>query len=348
MEQRKRAPAPTRSPAPGGRWYVLVHQLPPKPLYLRAKVRQRLVKVGAVLLKNSVYVLPRSEDALEDLQWIVQEAAAGGGEAHVFEATFVVGVSDEELVRTFRKEREADYAGLEVQAREALSELKSRSGVLPPEAELASRLGRLKKRLEEIGRIDFFAAEGRSRAVAALRTLEEKLQPARPRPARPAKHADLQGRTWVTRRGIKVDRIASAWFVRRFLDKNARFRFVDAKGETAPGEIRFDMVPGDFTHEGNRCTFETLLSRTGLTDPSLRSVAEIVHDIDLKDGKFGRPDAPGIERLLSGLVLSHAGDEERLERGFALFDDLYQSFPRTVVVTKSRRTRRAAARKKRA
>lgn len=327
-------------PAPKGRWYVLVHQLPPKPLYLRAKVRQRLARVGAVALKNSVYVLPRSDDALEDLQWIAQEAAAGGGEAHVFEASFVVGMSDEELVKAFQKEREADYVALEGDAREALAALRRRSGAAPPEPEAASRLARLRRRLDEIERIDFFAADGRSRAAASLETLEVRLQPSKPRPAKEARHADLVGRTWVTRRGIQVDRIASAWLVRRFIDPNARFRFVDSKAETKPDEIRFDMVPGEFTHDGDRCTFETLLARTELADPALGAVAEIVHDIDLKDGKFGRPDAPGIQRLLSGLFLSHPEDEERLERSFALFDDLHKSFSRGTGEPPAKRKRR--------
>jgi len=106
----------------------------------------------------------------------------------------------------------------------------------------------------------------------------------------------------------------------------------EAKGSqaAAPGEIRFDIVPGDFTHEGDRCTFETLVARTGLADPAVSQIAEIVHDIDLKDGKYGRADGPGIQRLLFGLVLSHREDEDRLARGFALFDDLYRSFSSAV------------------
>ncbi|HYT32587.1 MAG TPA: chromate resistance protein ChrB domain-containing protein, partial [Thermoanaerobaculia bacterium] len=134
------------------------------------------------------------------------------------------------------------------------------------------------------------------------------------------------GRTWVTRRGIHIDRIASAWLIRRFLDPNARFRFVDAKEPARPGDLQFDMVGGDFTHEGDRCTFETLLARTGVANRALVDIAEIVHDIDLKDGKFARPEAAGIERLLTGLILANPEDEARLQRGFVLFDELYQSF----------------------
>jgi hypothetical protein len=312
------------------RWYLLIHQLPPKPLYLRAKIRQRLAKVGAAALKNSVYVLPRTDDCLEDLQWIAQEAVAGGGEAWVCDGTFVVGTSHEELVKRFQGERQAEYAALSTEIEEALATLKRRSGAEPPESEVASRLERLKKRLAEIEGIDFFKAPGRRDAGTALRHLEGALRPKRRVPAAPAPaRAALIGKTWVTRRGIQVDRIASAWLVRRFIDPNARFRFVEPKGaEIAPDEIRFDMMPGEVTHEGDRCTFETLVGTAGIVDPGVREIAEIVHDIDLKDGKYARTDAAGIQRLLLGLVLTHPEDEARLTRGFALFDDLYQSFSR--------------------
>jgi hypothetical protein len=311
------------------RWYLLIHLLPPKPLYLRAKVRKRLAKVGAIALKNSVYILPRTDDCLEDFQWIAQEAAAGG-EAWVSDTSFVVGISNEDLVKRFRAERQADYAALSSEVKDALAKLKHRSGVEPPEPDVAARLERLKKRLSEITAIDFFKAPGRKDTEASLRHLEDRLRPGRRDAARPAaKHADLIGKTWVTRRGIQVDRIASAWLVRRFIDPNARFRFVDPKGaEAAPDEIRFDMMPGEITHEGDRCTFETLVAKAGIADPAVREIAEIVHDIDLKDGKYARPDAAGIQRLLLGLVLTHPEDEARLTRGFALFDDLYQSFSR--------------------
>jgi hypothetical protein len=250
---------------PEDRWYVLIHQLPPRPLYLRAKVRNRLTKVGAVALKNSVYVLPHTDDCLEDLQWIVEEAVAGGGEAFISEARFVAGISNEALVKLFQADRQVDYAALTGEIREALAALKRRSGMNPPEQDLIGRLARFKKRLDEIKAIDFFLAPGRRESEAALRSLEDRLRPRTRRSTKDAgKHKDLVGRTWVTRRGIQIDRIASAWLVRRFIDPNARFRFVESKGAQAasPGEIRFDMVPADFTHEGDRCTFETLVART--------------------------------------------------------------------------------------
>lgn len=163
---------------------------------------------------------------------------------------------------------------------------------------------------------------------------------------RGGRRPDLTGKTWVTRRGVKIDRIASAWLVRRFLDPAARFRFVDPAGnEKRRGELRFDMVGGDFTHEGDRCTFETLRKEARLDDPGLTPIAEIVHDIDLKDGKYGRPEASGVKQLLEGVLHAHAADEERLERGFALFDDLYASFRRGGAAP-SRRPRAKKGRKR--
>jgi hypothetical protein len=133
-----------------------------------------------------------------------------------------------------------------------------------------------------------------------------------------------QGRTWVTRTGIKVDRMASAWLIRKFIDPRARFKFVPAKGyQPQARELRFDMFDAEFTHEGDLCTFEVLIQRFGLSDPGLRPLAEIVHDIDLKDAKYGREEAAGIGQLVTGIAAGHADDEERLARGAALFDDLY-------------------------
>jgi hypothetical protein len=319
------------------RWYLLIHQLPPKPIYLRAKIGQRLTRAGAVALKNSVYLLPRRERCLKELQAIAVEASAGGGEAWVSEARLIGGVADSELVNRFHIERGNEYDALAQEIRAALGRLKSRGRTRPPEEELARSLPRLREKFAEIRAVDFFGAPARRRTQRLLRSLENRLKAVAKRKAdEGGRNRDLVGRTWVTRRGLHIDRIASAWLVRRFIDPNARFRFVDPKeAEKRPGEIRFDIPGGDFTHEEDRCTFEAILRRVGAPDPSLRPIAEIVHDIDLKDGKFGRAEAPGVERLLLGILLAHPDDEERLERGFALFDDLRVSFrkrPRSVAV----------------
>ena len=133
-------------------------------------------------------------------------------------------------------------------------------------------------------------------------------------------------RVWVTRRGIKVDRIGSAWLIRKAIDPEARFKFVDPAGYVPePGELRFDMFDGEFTHEGPRCTFETLLARFDLADPALAALGEIVHDVDCKDALYERAEAAGLAAFIQGLVATTPGDLVRLERGSMMFDALYAS-----------------------
>ena len=133
----------------------------------------------------------------------------------------------------------------------------------------------------------------------------------------------------MTRTGIHVDRMASAWLIRRFIDPDARFKFVSGKTyRPAARELRFDMFEAEFTHEGDRCTFEILIDRFGLGEAALHCIAEIIHDIDLKDAKFDRPETTGIEHLIAGISMGQTKDEVRLERGSALFDDLYSYFRR--------------------
>jgi len=287
--------------------------------------------VGAVALKNAVYALPVSEDCLEDFQWIAQEAISGGGDAHVCEARFLEKRTDQALVERFRAERDADYAELAAAIRSRRRG--ASAGKASPEREdPAALLGRARRRFEEISRIDFFGASRRREVEAQLEKGETSARSRREGSARgrSAGISGLSNRTWATRRGIKVDRISSAWLIRRFVDPRAKLRFLDPSKEApAGGELSFDMVGADFTHEGDRCTFETLRRRAGLRDPALGPIAEIVHDIDLKDGKFGRPETRGIERVLSGILRACPTDEERLERGFQLFDGLYESFRRT-------------------
>ena len=247
----------SHAPFAQARWLLLIHQLPPKPDYLRVKMRRRLIRMGAALLKSTVYVLPNGAEALEDFTWLAREIHAAGGSAMVCEARFVEGVSDEEI--------------------EAMLHAESIESSAAGDQERPERVG--------------------------------------------------PGRTWVTRQGVFVDRIASAWLIRRFIDPEARFKFVPARGyRPAPGELRFDMFEAEYTHEGERCSFQTLVARFGLDDPALAAVGEIVHDIDCKDEQFGRPETQGVARLLRGIADGTEHDEERLERGGRLFEDLYAAF----------------------
>ncbi len=309
------------------RWLLLIHQIPPRPAYLRVKIGRHLQRIGAVAIKNSVYALPRNDETQEDLQWVLREVVTGGGDASLVEAQFVEGLSDPQVIALFQAAREADYRALAEEARAAAAALPRRGP--PPENrrnEAASQIARLRQRAAELEAIDFFGAPGREIAEGVVTALEDRMKPMEPHePARPTLRRDeYQGRTWVTRAGLKVDRMASAWLIRKFIDPRARFEFVPAKGyRPRPGELRFDMFDAEFTHDGDLCTFEVLVARFGLDDPALRAIAEIVHDIDVKDAKYGREEAAGIGQVVAGIAAAHPGDDARLERGAALFEDLY-------------------------
>lgn len=302
-----------------GRWLLLFHQIPPKPDYFRVKVWRRLQRIGAVPVKNSVWVLPYSEQAVEDLRWLLQEIVEGGGEGSVCRGNFVDGLSDPDVKALFHKARAAEYAAI---ARDAKSVARK-----PAPGEIA----RLNRRLAEVAAIDYFGAPDRRAVERAVARLEAQVRGPDPRGDRKAHvgrgGGPMRGRTWVTRRGVFVDRIASAWLIKRFIDAEARFKFVAPEGYSPrKGEVRFDMFEAEYTHEGDCCTFETLLRRFRLRDPALRAIGEIVHDIDCKDAKFGRAEAAGVERLLGGIARESATDMTRARRGAAVFDNLYQSF----------------------
>ena len=282
-------------------------------------------------MKNSVYVLPDGDQSVEDFQWIRREIVDGGGDGSVCRAAFIDGLTDDQLRDAFRAARDADYE--EIAGGRACASARSagtRSG-----RHFGARRGRRDadcgKRFATVAAIDFFEASGRAAADEALNALELKLAHAERQAGRRRTVArgprEYRARTWVTRKGVFVDRIASAWLIRRFIDPDARFRFVDPETyRPMPGELRFDMFEGEFTHEGDRCTFETLVFRFGLeNDAALMAIAEVVHDIDLKDAKYERPDTPGIETLLGGIARNTPNDDERIEHGGALFSALYAS-----------------------
>jgi hypothetical protein len=311
-------------------WLILIHQLPAKPAYLRVKVWRRLQALGAVSLKGAVAALPASEQAREDLQWVTREIAEGGGEAMICEARLLDGMTDFEIQGLFSAARSADYRAL-------AADVGFLGETLPAEPvthwnggpDAQAQIVRFRKRLAQIAVIDFFGADGRQAVERSLAALEARLTPApvEPDASMSISPASLIGQTWVTRMGVGIDRIACAWLIRRFIDAEARFRFVSNKTYVPePDEVRFDMTEAEFTHEGDWCSFETILHRLNMTDPALKAIGEIVHDIDLKDGRFGHDEAAGIGRLIEGVARAHSDDEKRIARGSAVLDDLYLAF----------------------
>jgi hypothetical protein len=316
---------------------LLIHQIPIKPAYSRVKIWRRLQSLGAVAIKNSVYVIPKNEETLEDFQWVLREIVQGGGEASICTADFIEGLTDEQIEIFFQTARNADYAQIAEEARSVLDSVPAAASAVTDEdkAGLEANLNRLRKRFSSLSAIDFFGAPGREPAETLIGHLEVRLKEAQKK-SEPAKSeserpdpAALRGRTWVTRKGVYVDRIACAWLIRRFIDPEARFKFITGKGyRPKTGELRFDMFEGEFTHEGDLCSFEVVVKQFFPADQALTEMGKIIHDLDFKDSKFKKSETAGIGGLLNGLASAHKSDETRLERGSAIFDALYEYFRR--------------------
>lgn len=318
-------------------WILLIHQLPPVPTNLRVRIWRKLQKLGSISIKNSIYVLPFNEKTHEDFQWLKQEIDTAGGEATVFRASLVEGATDEDIIAAFRKERDEEYARVAAALESLTAVIRSekRDGHLSA-GRLASHeaeLDRLHAELERIVSTDFFDARGRAVALASYERCRKALSISQShdktsKGARAAKgealdRSQYQGRRWVTRRNLHIDRLASAWLIKQFIDKRPRFYFV-VEGETVEGGIPFDILGAEFTHRGEDCTFETLIKRFDLGgDSALREMAEIVHDIDLKDDKFHRLEAAGLNSVVRGLSLLLRNDRTLLRQSSALFDGLY-------------------------
>jgi hypothetical protein len=339
------------------RWLLFVHQLPSSPSNLRVRTWRRMQQLGAIPVKQAVYVLPDTPAAREDFEWLKTEVKAAGGEASVFAADSVDTWSDRALVDEFRRSRQEAYTAL---AGDIEKVVKRTEGGRRPRGGRAPALHRLlevfRDRLAAIESVDFFGSAGRDRAAAALKQLEGRASDARPVAARamgpgPADAGSYQARLWVTRPRPGVDRMASAWLIRRFIDPDARFGFV-ADREAVPAEaIPFDMFGVDFSHQGEGCTVETLCAVFAIEVPAVARLAAIVHDLDLKDGRFGAAEGPTVAALIDGLQLAHTDDEALLAQGMTLFEALFRAFEQSARLSGPRPVARprkpaAAARRK--
>jgi len=269
-----------------------------------------------VPLKSSAYLLPDSPDRYEQFQWLAQEIQRDGGDATLLRVDRIENMQEPDVVRQFQEARNHDYAALAERYRKLLKGRGPR---------LTEELARLAREMARITEIDFFEAPGRREVERAREAVEERIASGRGRPAGTAPPLDLaalKGRRWVTRPRPHVDRIASAWLIKRFVDPAAEFVF--APPDQIPGDaIPFDMAGVEFGHHGEDCTFETLLRRTGLRDRKLAVLAEIVHEADIKDQKFAREEARGIDLALRALLSAIKDDHEALAQGMTLFDGLY-------------------------
>jgi len=346
-----------RQDEPRQNWILLIHQLPPRPTNLRVRIWRKLQKLGAIAIKNSVYVLPANEKTYEDFQWLKQEIEAAGGEAAVFQAGSVEGATDEEIVSAFRSARDTEFAALTAEFDGLTGRIReqSRARHLSP-ARLAAHETELDKLHIDLQRVienDFFEAKGRADAIRAYDRCRNAIRisekPSKKTSASQQKPgtlslADFQNRRWVTRQKLHIDRLASAWLISRFIDKRPRFYFV-GDNEMMEGAIPFDMFGAEFTHHGEDCTFETMLERFGLTDiKPLRHLAEIVHDIDLKDDKFNRLEASGLNAIINGLSETFRDDRKMLQQSSLIFDGLFTLFEKRAEKASANKTKRGRSR----
>jgi hypothetical protein len=311
------------------KWLLLIHQIPHQHNGLRVKIWRRLQQIGAVAIKQSVYAMPLCAQAREDLSWTLKEIQGGGGEGSIAEAHLMEGLSDAEIQELFQKARGSDYQRLNEEA-DALRSLWSAgvSDLKDPAIKGAVQIAKLRRKLEETIAIDFFSAPERSTAELRLKELENFLtaQPA-PEDTRQERPVDLKGRIWVTRENVFVDRIACGWLIKRFVDENAVYKYVESGAYTPlSNEIRFDMFGGEFTHEGEQCTFEVMVRWLGIQNLAMKRLAEVVHEMDMKDNKYVCDEAIGIKAILSGLATTQPRDDRRMNEGFGIFDNLYAYF----------------------
>ena len=303
------------------RWILLLYGLPAKKGAARVNLWRQLKKCGALPLKTSAYLLPEKPDHHERLQWLAQQVRDGGGEATIIHVTEIEGLTHEEIVRQFNEARATDYAALLAPLNEWIAQNKKRPG----EA-VAADLEKLTQQFEDIRKIDFFDC---SRAQDAQMSLKRaaSLRSAKTKAATPLAIKKFLGRTWLTRPRPEIDRVGSAWLIRKFIDPKAKFVFASTPAKH-PDAIPYDMFEVEFSHHGDDCTFETLVKRFGISDKVVLKIAAMVHDADLEDAKFQTTECIGIDRVLKGWGKSGLSDEELLRRGGECFDALYQQLKR--------------------
>jgi hypothetical protein len=303
---------------------LLLVGVPPHPSSLRVRVWRRLRSLGAVPMKRSAYLLPDTPDRYEDFQWLAQEIQREGGDATLMRVQQIENMSETEVLRLFHEPRDADYRAMAVRYRKLLQAVDRKSAA--GSARGRDELGRLAKEHQRIHEIDFFGAPG----GAEVRRLEEALSMRTRRPETARREAPrptldlatLRGRRWVTRPRPQVDRIASAWLIKRFIDPQATFVFADPAAFPADA-IPFDAPNVELSHHGEDCTFETLVKRARLRDRRLVRLAEIVHEADLRDGKYAHAEARGIDAAIRALLAASPDDQQVLAHGTLLFEGLY-------------------------
>jgi hypothetical protein len=296
-------------------WLLLIFSLPSKKASERVGIWRKLQKYGTLALRNSGYVLPNMPVNQERFEWLATAIRGFKGEASVLQVQAIDDLPSDVLKEQFREERKPDYTALirEVQQ-------------LKPSAQgFSTQLARLKRRFEEIAEIDFFESPLRAKAEEALYKAEHPASTQERAGKGKVSKMEYQNRAWITRPRPGIDRVSSAWLIKRFIDSKAIFLF-DSNPKAHPEAVPFDMYQaGGFGHEGENCTFETLCARFGTADKKVRLIGQAIHDADLDDEKFGRTEGITINQILKGWAKQGIPDDELLRRGMDLIEGLYHS-----------------------
>jgi hypothetical protein len=293
-------------------WLLLVFSLPRRGASLRVSVWRKLQRYGSLPLGNSGYLLPNGPANREKFEWLATTIRGSHGEASVLEVQSIDNYSGSQLAKRFSEARTQDY-------RELLNSLRKNSP-----RKHSTHIARLRHRFQELVAIDFFGSPLREQVEKALTALQGTQTKPEPVDMGKVTRSGYRHRKWVTRPRPGVDRVVSAWLIRKFIDPKARFVF--ASEEQKPdGAVPFDMFEGGFGHRGEDCTFETLTKAFRITDRRVAVMGEIVHDADLFDEKFGRKEGFGIDEVMKGWAQPMVSDAELLERGMQLAEGLYQS-----------------------
>jgi hypothetical protein len=298
-------------------WLLLTFTLSTKQASQRVEIWRKLQRYGTVPLGNSGYLLPNNPVNEERFQWLATAIRKYKGDASIVDVLSIDNISTPQLIGRFAEARTREYQELIRQLQEFSS--------LPLQKQAVGRLSRLRSRFQEIVEVDFFDSPLQKRVGELLSRADASRLATRVPETATIRARDYKRKVWVTRPRPGVDRSASAWLIRRFIDSKARFAF--APEEHGPTEaVPFDMFhERGFGHRGDDCTFETLQKQFKIRDRRVRIISEIIHDADLADGKFGRKEGYGIDEVLKGWARQGISDQTLLDRGMQLMEGLYHS-----------------------
>ena len=320
---------------PVQKWLLIFYSVPSKPVSNRMKIWRKLAKAGAVQLKGAIYILPATEEHEEFFQWLLGEVKSMGGDGAFVRTAEIKTMNDSDIKGLFLEQSGREYGRLEKTVDAFERKVQSiRKGTKGPEpGTLKDQFAKIAKEAEDIRKRDFFSSSAGEALHKRMQALEDGLRTAGGKTSPESasltmrRVRDYQGRQWATRKNPFVDRMASAWLIKRFIDSKASFTFIDEKDAARPGRntVAFDVRGGEFTHVGDLCTFEVLVKSFGIKDKAVKKIGEIVHDLDVKDERFNKPEAAGVEDILAGIRKLAKHDTDGLERGMTAFEMLYAS-----------------------